>query len=347
MSKIAIIYGKKSEEIRLLPIINELHTRKISIIPVQTGEQELQMKEDFIYTNQILAKSTTEQQSKIMQHLNSVLDKEDLVAILVIGNTLSAFCGALYGYLRKVKILHVNAGQRTYNLHNAFPEEGFGQIIDKLSSLYFVTTKFNYKNLIKEKVNKNKVYIVGNTLFDIINDMKIPNKDNTDEVLIAIHRNENTKHLKCICMAINNLVKNKQDHVFNIILPNNINMSNEMLQYLLINTNINILKDLSHTEVINYINKSKLIITDGFGIQEEATILKKPTFIIREYLENKESLKTGAAKIIEIEYMKLLSSVESFLNNKLKFKIKDCKYYKKDCAKNIGEIIENTIFKTV
>ena len=136
MSKIAIIYGKKSEEIRLLPIINEFHKRKISIIPVQTGEQELQMKEDFVYTNQILAKTTTEQQSKIMQRLNYVLDTEELVAVLVIGNTLSAFCGALYGYLRSVKILHVNAGQRTYNLHNAFPEEGFGQKTDDLGELY-------------------------------------------------------------------------------------------------------------------------------------------------------------------------------------------------------------------
>lgn len=344
MSKIAIIYGKKSEEIRLLPIINELHNQKISIIPVQTGEQELQMKEDFVYSNQILAKNTTEQQSAIMQRLNHVLDAEDLIAVLVIGNTLSAFCGALYGYLRNVKILHINAGQRTYNLHNAFPEEGFGQMIDKLANLYFVTTKFNYKNLINEKINKKKIHIVGNTLFDIINETKLVKKEDVDEILIAIHRNENTKNIKCICMAINNLVKTHQDHVFNVLLPTNINMSNEMLQYLLINTNINILKDLNHIETLNYINRSKLIITDGFGIQEEALILKKPTLILREYVENIESFKAGTTKMIEIEYMKILSNVEAFLNNKLKFRLKDCKYYKKEAAKNIVDIINNTIF---
>lgn len=341
MSKIAIIYGKKSEEIRLLPIINELHKKKISILPIQTGEQELQMKDNFVYTNQILAKNNVEQQSKIMQRLNNVLSDEDLSAILVIGNTLSAFCGALYGYLRNVKVLHINAGQRSKNVNMSFPEEGFGRLIDRLSSLYFVSTKFNRKNLIKENVDKDKIYIVGNTLKDIINKLKISNKKSKNEILIAIHKNENSKNIKYICMALNILVKNQRNYLFNVILPSDINMSNELLQCLFINPNINVLKDVPHDEMLEYINNSKLIITDSFGIQEEATILKKPIFILRKDIENKESLKTGAAKLIKAEYFELIEKVEKFLSNKIKFKIKDCKYYGEGSAsEKIAGVIE-------
>lgn len=267
--------------------------------------------------------------ANIVQKIDSVLKNYKPDVVLVHGDTNSALATALASFYSKIKIGHVEAGLRTYNMESPFPEEANRVLIDRIADYYFAPTKENQKNLIKEGVLKNKILISGNTAIDSLVHMSQKLEGPTAElknsgigkilesgkkiILITGHRRENIgKGFEQICDAILGVSTVFPD--IEIIYPLHLNpaVREPVIKKIQGRKNVHIINPLSYDSFVYLMKKSYLILTDSGGIQEEAISLNKPVLVMRNTTERKEAISIGSARLVGanknniVKYTKLL-----------------------------------------
>tara|TARA_Y100001978_G_C23671689_1_gene424122 strand:+ start:546 stop:1526 length:981 start_codon:yes stop_codon:yes gene_type:complete len=208
-------------------------------------------------------------------------------SVLVQGDTASAFACAVAAFNRKKKIYYLEAGLRSYNFDHPYPEEGYRQMIARLADVNFCPTGLSKENLVNEKV-KGECHVVGNTVLDNL----LPYKgkcEYTNKVLITLHRRENHHWMDQWFKEIDELAKNNPDLDF--ILPLHPNPNVQKHKHLL--KNINVVKPLSHPELLDVLVKCKLVISDSGGLQEEGSFFNKKIIVCRETTERPEAIETG------------------------------------------------------
>ena len=211
----------------------------------------------------------------------------DFDSVLVQGDTASAFACAVASFHREKKIYYLEAGLRTYNLNHPYPEEGYRQMIARISDVNFCPTSLSEKNLINEKV-KGKHYVVGNTILDNL----LPYKEKceyTNTVLVTLHRRENHYQMDKWFTEVNKLAKSNPHLEF--ILPIHPNPNVQKHKHIL--TDVNVIEPQSHTELLNILVKCKLVISDSGGLQEEGSFFNKKVIVCRETTERPEAIYTG------------------------------------------------------
>jgi UDP-N-acetylglucosamine 2-epimerase len=206
--------------------------------------------------------------------------------VLVQGDTASAFACALAAYHRGIKIYYMEAGLRSYDLENPYPEEGYRQMIARLADINFAPTQLSADNLTAERV-KGIVHIVGNTVLD--NLMKYEKGIYGDTILVTMHRRENHHWLDEWFREINALAILYPDLKF--ILPIHPNPNVQKWKHLL--HNVDVVEPLSHDETINILRDCKLVITDSGGLQEEGSFFNKKVIVCRKTTERPEGIQTG------------------------------------------------------
>ena len=365
--RIAFVFGTRPEAIKLFPLIKELkHYKNFKCIIINTGQHKEMLQQIFVSLkmdniidfnlnimkkNQSLAKLT----STSITELEKIYSLINPNAIIVQGDTTTAFSAAVSAFYQKIPIFHVEAGLRTHNYFYPFPEEFNRVTIDDLSTLYFAPTKWAASNLLKEnKISKN-VFITGNTIVDslkltlnnTIPSEKINNliekakslctiKHECKIILLTCHRRENYYDpIYNILKAVQELLKNFKDIV--IIFPFHLNPTvrqsikngvpkivyNDIINGNKIqNINYNHLNRLIIISPLNYIDLvhlekvSYFIMSDSGGIQEESVSLGKPLLILRENTERPEAVKSGNAFIAGISSKKIYNYASLLLKNK-------------------------------
>ena len=225
------------------------------------------------------------------------LKKSEYDLIIAQGDTSSTFILALYSYLNNYKFAHLEAGLRTNDIYNPFPEEAYRQMISKISNYHFSPTKKNYQNLIDEKVSKNKICITGNTSIDFLNSQKIiKNFNKKNKILITIHRRENIgKFIERFIIQLKKILKNNKDIDFVHIKHANPVFHEYFKKIKFINYKI--INPLEYSDFIQYIQNFNLVISDSGGLQEECISLKIPLIVYREKTERTEGLKFNFIKL--------------------------------------------------
>jgi UDP-N-acetylglucosamine 2-epimerase len=208
--------------------------------------------------------------------------------VLVQGDTGSALGCALASYNRKIKLIHLEAGLRTYDLENPYPEEAYRQIISRISDINFCPTNLSFENLISEKVT-GKIFVVGNTVLDNIVDLKDKTNYGND-VLITLHRRENHDIMNKWFESLNKITEKYKE--LNFILPIHPNPNVQKYRHIL-NKNIKVVDPLTHNDLLNILVGCRFVITDSGGIQEEATFLNKKSIVCRKTTERPEGINTG------------------------------------------------------
>mgnify|MGYP003148778416 FL=1 len=208
-------------------------------------------------------------------------------SVLVQGDTASAFACAVAAFNRKKKIYYLEAGLRSYNFDHPYPEEGYRQMIARLADVNFCPTGLSKENLVNEKV-KGECHVVGNTVLDNLLSYK-DKCEYTNKVLITLHRRENHHWMDQWFKEIDELAKNNPDLDF--ILPLHPNPNVQKHKHLL--KNINVVKPLSHPELLDVLVKCKLVISDSGGLQEEGSFFNKKIIVCRETTERPEAIETG------------------------------------------------------
>jgi UDP-N-acetylglucosamine 2-epimerase len=218
---------------------------------------------------------------------------DGITYVLVQGDTTSVVGLALSALHRKIKVIHLEAGLRTYDTENPFPEENNRRIVSTIASIHLCPTKQNAENLFNENINQN-VFVVGNTVLDNLVDYKTK-CEYTNKILVTMHRRENHDKIDEWFTEINNLAKSYLELEF--ILPIHPNPNVQKHRGLL--TNINVVEPLEHNDLLEILVKTKLVITDSGGLQEECSFFNKKCLVTRKITERPESVGTTSFLISE------------------------------------------------
>jgi UDP-N-acetylglucosamine 2-epimerase (non-hydrolysing) len=338
MKNILIIFGTRPEIIKLAPVILEFkkHQKDFRVTICNTEQQkDLSIQTlkffdlcpdislDVMEFNQDLVTL----QAKIMSNLNILGKNNAFDGIIVQGDTMSAFCGALFGFLKSIPVFHIEAGLRSNNLKEPFPEEGLRQMISRIATLNFAPTAIDSNCLENESIGKESIIITGNTVIDAL--FCLPKKElerarkyfenqkiKIDDklVLITAHRRENHgSKLDDIIKAIKILSSDFPDHNFIIPTHPNPNVYDKINQHLSAINNIFLEKPLSYPNLVFLIGEAKLIITDSGGIQEEAPSFGCPVLVIRNKTERTEGVKIGIAKLVGTKTDKIVKESKKIL----------------------------------
>ena len=253
--------------------------------------------------------------ARLLERLDGVLASENPDAVLVQGDTTSAFVAALAAFYRKIPVGHVEAGLRTYDLAQPWPEEMNRQVVSRLTSWHFAPTAMARDNLLAEKVPAERILVTGNTVVDALlqtvarmgerRDLVQPIEERFADVgrgrrllLVTAHRRESFgAPMERICRAIARLAGRGDLDVVFPVHPNPAVRAavNSILRGL---PSVRLIDPLDYLSFVFLMNRSYLILTDSGGVQEEAPSLGKPVLVMREVTERLEAVHAGTVKLV-------------------------------------------------
>ena len=336
--KALVLFGTRPEAIKLAPVINELKKHSNIETVVVSSSQHTDLLTPFLeifeiktdYDLKVMTENQTPNQvcAKVLSSLDSILKDERPDVILVQGDTTTAFAGAFAGFNRKIKIGHVEAGLRSGNPLSPFPEEMNRRLISQVAELNFAATEKNRENLLQEKVDFDKIFVVGNTVVDALHFIlenstpseKIKNllerTKGRKRLLLTTHRRESfgeamSGNLKELRKFVD---KNEDVCLFFPVHPNpNVQeITNEILAD---RERIYLLEPLDYIDFITLMKNAWLIVSDSGGVQEEAPSLGRPLLVLRENTERPEAISTGVAKLVGGDSRNLAAMLETNYNN--------------------------------
>lgn len=284
--KIAILYGTRPEYLKLKNLIKLIPAKKSEVIFVG---QHKELIHDNYYSKKILIKKSNKKNrlNEIISEITRQLNFDKFDSIIIQGDTATTFGAALVAFNNNKRIIYVESGLRTLDLKNPFPEEGYRQMISRISSFHLCPTYLSKKNLLMENV-KGKIFVSGNTALDNLLDLK-KKTEYANIVLITLHRRENLSLIPRWFQEINKIAKKHKNLKF--IFP--IHQNQEIKKYRKILNNVEVIENLPHERFMKIFVKSKLIISDSGGIQEEASFLNKKVIVCRKFTERPEGIKSG------------------------------------------------------
>ena len=300
--KILICFGTRPEYIKVKSLIKNLDNIKTCYIK-QHKDLLSNIKTDYIINISELT------DNRLNNIISNILCKDnifnDIDYVLVQGDTTSALSIALSAFNNNKKVIHLEAGLRSYNKLDPFPEEMNRCLLSRITDIHLCPTELNKMNLIKENI-KDNIYVVGNTGLDNINrdNIKYGNK-----ILITLHRRDNHNMMDLWFKELEKIA-NKYNEI-EFILP--IHPNPNVLKHKNILKKVNVIEPLNHNNLIDLIKECKFIISDSGGIQEECSFLKKKIVICRKTTERPEVLENYGVLCDSID--KLENYVDEFMNN--------------------------------
>ncbi len=359
--KILIIAGARPNFMKIAPLIKEIkkHSNRLNYYLVHTGQHydknlskiffdELEIPKPNINLK-VGSGNKNYQITEIKRRFEPILLKENPNLVVVVGDVNSTIACASAAKKLNIKVAHIEAGLRSFDL--AMPEEHNRIETDAISDYLFTTEENAYENLIKEGVNKNKIFFVGNLMIDtLIKNIEKAKKSDIRKKLglekrnfavSTIHRPSNVDKKEDLLkiLSILDYIQKK----IKIVLPLHPRTKTSIEKFGL-NNKIKIMKNLIVTEPLGYLDflnlilNSKFVLTDSGGIQEEATYLKIPCITMRFNTERPITVTQGSNVIVGNNKEKLISEFNKIMYNKFK-KSSIPKYWDGDVAKRIIEIL--------
>jgi UDP-N-acetylglucosamine 2-epimerase (non-hydrolysing) len=339
MKKLIFIFGTRPEAIKMAPVIMKCKKSMslLSSINIVTA-QHRDMLDDILrlfsiqpeYDLNIMRENQSLEDVTVrsLKKLSKIIKCEKPDMILVQGDTTTTFIGALAGFYNKIPIGHIEAGLRTYDKYQPFPEEINRKLTTALADIHFSPTKRAAENLIREGVPASKIFITGNTVIDALLEIisrnykfkkpldKIVN-NNSNLILVTAHRRENLgEPLNNVCLALKEITQTIKNIKILFAVHPNPKVRKIVFNALHHNRNIHLLPPLDYQTFAHIMAKSRLILTDSGGIQEEAPSLGKPVLVLRNKTERPEAVEAGTVKIIGTDTRKIVKETTILLENK-------------------------------
>ena len=325
--KILICYGTRPEFIKLLPLYLELRRNsKFQILLCSTGQHKDTLSDmyklfniypDFELNVSNKGTSISELVSNILIQFDLLLEEIKPNAVMVHGDTATTFGSSLASFYRKIKVFHVEAGLRTNNIKEPFPEEMNRVLTGQICDLHFCPTKLAKTNLVKEGIDESLIHITGNTIIDsvkIVKDMikkdsglklitdknkKLFKNEKILNILFTVHRRENWgKNLDNFLSVISEVQEERNDLNITFLTHPNPIVKRMVESYRDKIKNFIVLQHQDYVNFIYLILKSDFIFSDSGGIQEEAIALGKDLYILRDVTERPEVLVSKKIEII-------------------------------------------------
>lgn len=299
---ILVVYGTRPEFIKLKPLINEFEKNNIGYKTLFTGQHEDIVSGNPTYRFK-MEKLSENRLDSVIKNCLSIPENvfENVKYVLIQGDTSTVLGISIAALHRKIKVIHLEAGLRSFDNNNPYPEEYNRKIVSTIADIHLCPTELNKKNLLNENISEEKIFVVGNTGLDNLKELK-SSSSYEDKILITLHRRENHETIDNWFTEVNNLAKKYRNLKF--ILPIHPNPNVKKYQNIL--TDVNVIEPLNHDELLNILKTCKLVITDSGGLQEECSFLNKKCLVCRKTTERPESLNTTS---FLVEEPSMLSSV--------------------------------------
>ena len=272
-------YGTRPEYIKIKKLISLSKDVNHKVLYVEQHKELLNFDYDFKI-------EINDGENRLNSIISSIVSKfenfSDITHVLVQGDTATAFAIALAAKNYEIKVIHLEAGLRTYDFENPYPEELYRQLISRMADIHLCPTELNYQNLINEKTSGDK-FVVGNTVLDNIS------KEDTsygNTIIITLHRRENHKLIKNWFEEIEVLATEYPNLRFILPIHPNPNVYKHKDTF----KNVEVIDSLPHDEFLKLIKNCRLIISDSGGIQEEASFLGKKVIVCRKTTERVETI---------------------------------------------------------
>lgn len=348
--KVMSIFGTRPEATKMAPLIKEMekceNIEQVVCVTAQHRQmldqvlQTFSLQPDYDLDIMTQKQTLTDITTRAIVGLEGVMKKEKPDIVLVHGDTTTTFAGSLAAFYSQIKIGHVEAGLRTYDKYQPFPEEMNRKLTGAMADLHFAPTYLAKQHLLKENVNSETIFITGNTAVDCL---KTTVKENYKFELDALnhidyknkriitmtaHRRENIgKPLENICKAVLRLVEENSDVEVVYAVHFNPLVQETARRILGGHDRIHLTDPIDMQDMHNLMNLSYFVMTDSGGLQEEVPSMGKPVLVLRNVTERPEGVEAGTLKLAGIEQEEIYKQASDILNNKET-------YTKMACAKN-------------
>ena len=330
-----ISFGTRPEWIKIKPVVDAIEGKipfKILFTGQHTSLVEEYLKDTFVVNE--IGSGDNRLDSIVCSLLNKDKLFEGVSHVMVHGDTTSAFAVGLAAFHRNIPVIHLEAGVRTFDRQNPFPEEFNRTAISSLASIHLCPTESAAENVISMVGSDSQIFVTGNTVLDNLLGLS-PEIEN--KVLVTMHRRENHKRIKEWFRIINDLAIENPDLEFVLPLHPNPNVSKYRFQL----KNVTVVDPLSYDDCLDFIRTCKVIITDSGGIQEESSFLKKKCIVCRKTSERAEGLGTFAfmcphPNMLKPAFDGIIQSGEFIVNE-------DCPYGDGKASERIVKVLKNEI----
>jgi UDP-N-acetylglucosamine 2-epimerase (non-hydrolysing) len=340
---ILVVFGTRPEAVKLAPVIKELgkHPDKIDVHVCVTAQHREMLDQvlnafeiepdidlDLMKHDQTLAELT----ARIFNNLDPVIKDLTPDWLIVQGDTTTVMASAILGYYNQVRIGHVEAGLRTHDKWQPFPEEINRRLAGVVADLHFAPTENNRQNLLREGIPDEIIKITGNPAIDALRiiakqptppeAVKLLEKagvlnESRQLVLVTAHRRENFgQPIRDICFALKRLAEHYQNEL-TLIYPVHLNPNIQKPVYEILSgvDNIFLLEPMDYIPLVHLMKRATLILTDSGGIQEEAPSFGVPTLVLRERTERQEGVEAGTLKLVGTDSERIYKEARKLLDD--------------------------------
>ena len=341
--RVLFLFGTRPEAIKLCPVVLHFRTQaeRFDVRVCVTAQHRAMLDQvlgafgvkpdydlDLMQPGQTLFQST----SRMMAALEPVflgVDGWKPEVAMVQGDTTTTFCGALGAFYARIPVGHIEAGLRTGDLAQPFPEELNRVLTGRMANLHFAATAWAAENLRKEGVADERIWVTGNTGIDAVLHVKAGLEEGRLQsgmdwsqldpakklILVTAHRRESFgAGFKRICEALGELAERRDVEIVYPVHPNP-NVVETVNRTLTGRPNVHLIAPLDYVPFIDLMRRAYLLITDSGGVQEEGPSLGKPILVLREKTERPEAVAAGTVKLVGTDRAKIVAEANLILNS--------------------------------
>jgi len=343
-SRVGVVFGTRPEAIKLAPVISELEkqTERFETFRISTAQHRSMLDQvmqvfglepdidlDLMQPNQTLNGLTC----RVLQAMDSVLEVNRLDCLMVQGDTTTAMAAALAAFYRKIPVVHVEAGLRSRDVLNPFPEEVNRRLTGVVTSLHCAPTTIARDNLLAEGVAPEQIVTTGNTVVDAVKmlvDLNMANQelptgvpdDGSRILLITSHRRESWgTELENICDAVRDVVTRFSDVRAIYPVHMNPNVRSTVMSRLGNLDRVHLIEPVDYFGFLSLLRRCYLVLTDSGGVQEEAPTFGKPVLVLRKLTERPEASLMGLARIVGTSREAIVREASDILASSVVYRI--------------------------
>jgi UDP-N-acetylglucosamine 2-epimerase (non-hydrolysing) len=336
MLRVLVIFGTRPEAIKMAPVVHELrrHADQIETVTCVTAQHREMLDQvldwfkiapdidlDLMQPDQSLAELT----ARALESLSEVIVRATPDVVLVQGDTTTAMIAAMAGFYERLPVGHIEAGLRTHDIYNPFPEEVNRHLISVMATMHFAPTKTAVAALQRESVPNEAIHLTGNTVIDALQwtvaqphglDLGFSLDDGERLILVTAHRRESFgPDFEAICLALRQIVERSPD--VQLVYPVHLNPNVREPVYRLLSEvpRVHLIDPLPYPDFAHLMARADIVLTDSGGLQEEAPALGKPVLVMRRTTERPEAVEAGVAELVGTETDRIVSATERLLHD--------------------------------
>ncbi len=342
--KVMTVFGTRPDAIKMAPVVLEFlkHTDKVELVVAVTGQHREMLDQvlgafgidpDYDLGIMTARQSISGMTCRALEGLDPIISDVQPDILIAQGDTTTTFVASLAAFYHKVAFGHVEAGLRTDNKYDPFPEEMNRRLTGVLADLHFAPTEASRQNLLAQGTPDNNIYITGNTVIDAL--LFVAGKKHSFEdeaitratsdgkrvILVTAHRRENWgEPIKNICRAVKEIVRLHPDTVAIFSMHKNPVVREVIIPELSGVDRVHLIEPPDYVPFVHLMKSASIILTDSGGVQEEAPALGKPVLVLRNTTERPEGVDAGNAKLIGADTDRIVAETGKLLTDSTEYK---------------------------